>query len=170
MPLNIIMDATFFIAAGGALFAVIALIWLALTERRISRLLGGSNKKSIEDTMLRVHEDFSDFKSFRTELETYLETVEGRLKASVQSVGSVRFNPFKGTGDGGNQSFSTAFVNEHGDGVVLSGLYSRDRISVFSKALVNFSSEYELTEEEQDAISLAKEKLWKNTQHKNIRQ
>jgi hypothetical protein len=66
-------------------------------------------------------------------MEEYLTTVEKRLKKSIQGVETVRFNPFKGTGAGGNQSFSTAFVNEKGDGVVLTSMYARDRISMFAK-------------------------------------
>ncbi|NIT70429.1 DUF4446 family protein, partial [candidate division KSB1 bacterium] len=58
-------------------------------------------------------------------------------------VGTVRFNPFKGTG--GGQSFAAAFLSEHGNGVVISTLYSRERVSVFAKPIQSFASEYELT-------------------------
>ena len=69
---------------------------------------------------------------------------------------TVRFNPFKGTGAGGNQSFATALLNENGDGVVLSSLYSRERVSVYAKPVQKFSSEYELSGEEKQAIKSAK--------------
>jgi len=79
--------------------------------------------------------------------------IEKRLRKSVQSVHTVRFNPFKGTGGGGNQSFATSFLNEEGDGVVLSSIYSRDRVSIFAKPVKKHSSEYELSEEEKEAVS-----------------
>ena len=58
----------------------------------------------------------------------------------------MRFNPFKDVG--GNQSFAIAIVNEDGDGIVLSSLYSRERMSVFAKQIKKGISEVELTEEE----------------------
>ena len=81
------------------------------------------------------------------------------MKRSLQSVETVRFNPFKGSGEGGNQSFSTSFVSENGDGVVISSLYSRDRISVFSKPLSKFQSSFELTDEEKKVIEDSKKNL-----------
>jgi len=72
-------------------------------------------------------------------------------------VETIRFNPFKGNGSGGNQSFSTAFVNEEGDGVVISSLYSREHISVFAKPIKKMSSEYEMTKEEKDSLEKASE-------------
>jgi len=47
-------------------------------------------------------------------------------------------------------------LNEENDGVVLSSLYSRERMSIFAKPIKNGKSEYELTEEEQNALSKAK--------------
>jgi hypothetical protein len=68
----------------------------------------------------------------------------------------VRFNPFKGTGSGGNQSFATTFLNEENNGVVISSLYSREHTSVFSKPIKNGVSEYELSDEEKESFAEAK--------------
>jgi hypothetical protein len=88
-------------------------------------------------------------------MQEYLLTVEKRLKKSVQAVNTVRFNPFKGTGSGSNQSFSTAFLNEERNGVVISSLYSREHISVYSKPVVAGKSEYELSDEEKESLDKA---------------
>jgi hypothetical protein len=77
----------------------------------------------------------------------------------VQAVETIRFNPFKGIGEGGSQSFSTSFLSESGKGVVISSLYSRDRVSVFSKPLDKFESTFELTPEEKDVILNSKNSL-----------
>lgn len=129
------------------------------TEWRLTRLLRGKSGKNLEDVIVANAADLNRFKQFRKELEIYLETVEKRLHQSVRGVGTVRFNPFKGTGDGGNQSFASAFIDEQGNGVVLSSLYLRERISVFAKPLRDGKSEYELTGEEREAIKLAEQKL-----------
>ena len=77
----------------------------------------------------------------------------------MRGVGTVRFNPFKGTGDGGHQSFATAFLDETGNGIVLSTLYIRDRVGIYAKPLKKGRSEYELTGEERKAIEEARKQL-----------
>lgn len=134
-------------------------IWNARLESRISKFMKGKDAKSLEETVESVIKDINILRRYRTDATAYLETVENRLKGSVQCVETLRFNPFKGAGEGGNQSFATAFVNERGEGVVISSLHTRDRITVFAKPVREFSSEHELTEEERHVIQKAKERI-----------
>jgi len=143
----------FIILAAATLILLGLVIWMYFKMRRF---LIGINSGHIGDSLEYVSGGLKDLQEFRNELEKYLSEVERRLRKSVQSVHTVRFNPFKGTGAGGNQSFATAFLNEEGDGVVLSSLYSRDHVSVFSKPIKKHSSEHELSEEERQAIDIAK--------------
>ena len=119
---------------------------------KMRRFLIGIDAKNIADSLTNVGNNISDLQEFRTTLEGYLTEVERRLRKSVQAVHTVRFNPFKGTGAGGNQSFATAFLTEDGDGVIISSLYSREHVSVFSKPVKGNSSEHELSEEESEAL------------------
>lgn len=126
---------------------------------KMRRFLVGIDSKHIGDSLEFVSSNLKELQAFKSELEKYLTGVEKRLRKSVQSVHTVRFNPFKGTGGGGNQSFATAFLNEDGDGVVVSSLYSRDHVSVFSKPIKKHSSEFELSDEERLAIDRAKDEV-----------
>jgi hypothetical protein len=92
-------------------------------------------------------------------MEKYLTHVEKRLRKSIQSVHTVRFNPFKGTGGGSNQSFATTLLNEDGDGVIISSLYARDHVSIFGKPVSKHESTYELSEEEHQSLDQAKKGL-----------
>jgi len=127
----------------------------------MSRLLHGKNVDSIENSMLHIIRELNELKSYQTESEQTFEEVNKRLAKSLSGFSVLRFNPFKGTGSGGNQSFASAFLNDHGDGIVFSSLYSRDRVSIFSKAVCNYQSEFELSSEEKEAIRQAREKLSK---------
>ena len=135
---------------------IILLILVIILHLKLKKFLVGIDSKHIGDSLTYVSTNIKDLQTFRKELEVYLTDVEKRLKKSVQSVHTVRFNPFKGTGGGGNQSFATVFLNEEYDGVVLSSLYSRDHVSVFSKPIKKGASEYELSEEEKEAVKIAK--------------
>lgn len=136
---------------------LLALLELHL-EFKMKRLLKGRNAKSLEDSILSLIKDQKDMDAFRKETEMYLQKVEKRVQNSIQGVTTLRFNPFKGAG-GGNQSFATAFVNEEGDGVILSSIYSRDRMSVFAKPIEKFDSPFDLSEEEKEAIKRAQSKM-----------
>ena len=131
---------------------VILIGWIVRLEIKIHKLLKGKDAKSLEDSIVTSLENLDKLNIFQREAISYFENIERRLGRSVQAVETIRFNPFKGEGVGGNQSFSTSFINEKGDGVVLSSLYSRDRISIFSKPLEKFGSNFELTEEEKRVV------------------
>jgi hypothetical protein len=131
-------------------------IWMYLKMRRFLISVDAHN---ISDSLSHVSKNLSELQSFRGDMETYLADVEKRLKRSVQSIHTVRFNPFKGTGGGGNQSFATTLINEEGDGVVISSLYSRDHVSVFSKPIKGHASDYELSDEEVESLEHAKRGL-----------
>ncbi|TSC58945.1 MAG: hypothetical protein Greene041679_26 [Parcubacteria group bacterium Greene0416_79] len=128
------------------------------TEWRMSRLTRGKSGKSLEESVVQSASDIERFKQFRKEIETYLETVEKRLSKSIQGVATIRFDPFRGTGDGGRQSFASAFLDEQHNGVVISSIRTRERMSVFAKPIKEGVSEYELTGEEKAAIGHAVEK------------
>jgi len=138
---------------------IILLGWHIRTEIRFARILRGKDAKSLEDSIKNLGDEINDLKEFESEIEKYCTLVEKRLGRSIQSVETVRFNPFKGNGGGGNQSFAISFVNEKGDGLVLSSLHHRGGVSVFSKPLAGFKSQHELTEEEQASLDGAKAKL-----------
>jgi hypothetical protein len=140
------------------LFLILA-IWIIRIQSRLNRLVIGKGSQNIEDSLKVLLGDMKDLRQFTKEMEEYLTTVETRLKKSIQGVETVRYNPFKGTGSGGNNSFSTAFLNEKGTGVVLTSMYARDRVSMFAKPVKEFVSEYELSEEEQESITSCKAKL-----------
>lgn len=133
--------------------------YVVFLHTRLKKFLADKNANSIGDSIINLAGRADSLEKFRSNLEEYLVSVEHRLKKSVQAVHTVRFNPFKASGGGGNQSFATAFINETGDGVVISSLYSRDNVSIFGKPVKNHTSEYELSDEEKEAIKRAKEGL-----------
>lgn len=150
----------YYIIGGAALITIIVLIILVVRlHLRLSKFLAGSDVKNLDESLIKINTSVADLQTFKTELEKYLVTAEKRLRRSIQAVSTVRFNPFKGTGSGGNQSFATTFLNEEGDGVVVSSLYSREHISIFSKPIKSHTSEYELSEEEQSALSAAEKNI-----------
>lgn len=140
------------------LLAVVCLsvAWIIHLEIRIRRMTRGATGGSLEDAMNIIDRDLRALSQFQKDMEEYLTGVETRVRKSVQGVGTIRFNAFEGTGEGGQQSFATAFLNEEGDGVVVSSIRARDRVGIYAKPIAKYVSDYELTEEERGAIAKAR--------------
>jgi len=141
------------------LILIATIVWIVLLNRRINCLLGGNKASTIEESTKLIGKRLVELEKFQTETIRYLRVMETRIRRSLQTSETIRFNPFKGSGAGGNQSFATTLINENGDGVVLSSLYSRDRISMFSKPIKEFKPVYDLSEEEKEALDTATKKI-----------
>jgi len=144
------------VLVGSIVLIVLLIAWIIFLEVRITRLTRGKSGADLEDTLRLVEKDIKSLSEFQTDMEEYLLDVERRLKRSAQGMSTIRFNAFEGTGDGGQQSFASAFLNEHGDGVVLSSIRARDRVGIYAKPIKKYKSEFELTKEEKQAIAEAK--------------
>jgi hypothetical protein len=138
---------------------IILLVIIYRLNKKIDTFIIGSSSVNLDDSIKSIIESLKENDRFQKDMEVYLTSVEKRLRKSIQAISTVRFNPFKGTGSGSNQSFATVFLNEEKDGVVISSLYSREHISVYSKPIVKGSSEYELSDEEKESLVKAKEGL-----------
>jgi len=144
-----------------ALVIIILFIWVIWLQNKLGKLLVGKSK-NLDESLSLITKEITDLKKFQSTAETTFSNHDTRLKKTVSGVETVRFNPFKGDGSGGNQSFATAFLNEKKNGVIISSMYSRDHISVFSKPIKNLISEQgELTIEEREAMNKAQDSIKK---------
>jgi hypothetical protein len=144
--------------AGVAIIILLLLFWIIRLEIKLRKLLGKRNG-TLDDAIDTLRKDADYMKNYSEKATERLNLIEKRLKKTISGNETVRFNPFKGDGSGSNQSFATALVDSEGDGVVISSMYSRDHVSVFSKPVKNLRSEYELSVEEKTALQKAKESI-----------
>ncbi len=136
------------------LLGVVSVIWLITLEIRLKRFFRGKRGSDLEDTIIALGNTGLDLSRKLGIAQNQLADLNNRVKKSVNGVELIRFNPFKDAGS--NQSFAVALLNEEGDGVVFSSLYSRERVSVFAKALKDGVSEQELTQEEKTVVAKAR--------------
>jgi hypothetical protein len=123
-------------------------------SRRLDAVTRGSEGRSLEGVLdshlQRVYNVARD-----------VETIQARAKAldvrgrkAVQRVGLVRFNAFEDTAS--NQSFALALLDGDEDGLVLSSLHSRQATRVYAKSISAGRSDGPLSEEEAEAVKLAR--------------
>lgn len=152
--MNIKLQIAFFVFAGIAI--LVELFWIVKTENRLKKFFMGKKAKDLEDTIDILEKDIVILKTAKETAEKELSVINAKLKKSIRGVETIRFNPFPDQGS--NQSFAIGILNEEKDGVVISSLYSRERMSIFAKPIKNGKSEYELSEEEKEAVKKAEVK------------
>lgn len=132
-------------------FARIA--YIKKQNRNLKQILTLSDGESIETSLLKTIE-FTDRAKVELEgMEAKIEDVRNTLSKSVQNIGFIRYNAF---GDvGSDLSFSVALLDEKLNGVVITNIYGRDDSNVYAKPVINGTSEYKLSVEEEHAIDRA---------------
>jgi hypothetical protein len=133
---------------------LIGAVWIFITEKRLKRFFLGKKAKDLEDTILILETEIKNLSKARENFEKELSVMNSKLKKSIRGLEVIRFNPFPDQGS--NQSFAIGMLNEENDGLVISSLYSRDRMSVFAKPIKSGQSLYELSAEEKEALEKAK--------------
>ena len=104
----------------------------------------------IPENLGEILERFQRLDERIEKLSRKLDELELKGRKHIQKIGVVRFNPFKDVG--GNQSFSVAILDEDDNGVVVTGLYSREGNRIYAKPIKNGNSSFQLSEEELRAI------------------
>src|SRR3989339_1488277 len=150
--MNTKLEIAFFVLAGIAI--LLGAVWIIITEKRLKRFFLGKKAKDLEDTIVVLEQEIAKLNKAKDNIEKEITEINGKLKKSIRGLETIRFNPFPDQGS--NQSFAVGMVNEDGDGVVFSSLYSRERMSIFAKPIKNGKSEYELTTEEKEVLKKAK--------------
>ena len=152
------MNFNLYTLAGVAVIILLLLFWIIRLEITLRKLLKGK-AGTLDDVLSDMRSNIEYLKKYSEGATKHFDIIDAKMKKTISGNETVRFNPWKGDGSGSNQSFATALVNSEGDGVVISSLYSRDHISVFSKPVKGMKSEYELSAEEKTALQKAKESI-----------
>lgn len=150
--MNIKLEVAFFVLT--AIAILMGAVWVIITEKRLKRFFLGKKAKDLEDTINILEAEINKLNNAKEEIEKNITSINSKLKKSIRGLETIRFNPFKDQGS--NQSFAIGMLNEENDGLVISSLYSRERMSIFAKPIKNGKSEYELTTEEKEALQKAK--------------
>lgn len=152
------MFSTTYIAIGILVILVIILIIHAFVlERKLRSLFQGQKAKSLESVIHDMQSRLNAHNAHAVKNTNDIHNLAERLKTRIRNVSTLRFKPFEDAGS--NQSFAIAIMDDNQDGVILSSLYTRERMSVFAKPIKNGKSEYELTSEERNVLESSKQEI-----------
>lgn len=119
------------------------LIWQLILTFLFVKVLN-RHKKLIELERVELE------RSLITKLNERINSLEKKELDHIQKVNLLRFNPFNETG--GDNSFTLCLLNAKLDGVVLTGLHTREKTRIYAKEIKNGKSKFELSSEEKKVI------------------
>ena len=155
--MNTKLEIIFFVLTGiSIVFIILGAFWVISTEKRLNRFFLGKKAKDLEDTIAILEQNINRLNKAKEDIEKEISLINNKIKKSIRGLETIRFNPFPDQGS--NQSFAIGMLDEEGDGLVISSLYSRERMSVFAKPIKKGVSEYELSKEEKEALKKAEVK------------
>ena len=124
-----------------ALVVALAALGVALASRRSTR--STPDEVSASDLPQDTHA-----------LRREVAALKAESAQTMRHVAVVRYDAFTDTG--GQLSWSVALLDDHGSGVVLSSIQGRNESRSYAKSIDAWSSETQLSPEEEDAISHAR--------------
>ena len=132
---------------------VVALVRQSGMRRQYSILQGKDGTDSFVTAVARKTEQVEALRDEVDRLSAVLDVARTDLAEAVRHVSVVRYDAF---GDmGGRMSFSAAFLDDAGDGVVLTTIHARTESRTYMKSIIEGRSELLLSPEEQQAVDSA---------------
>jgi len=134
------------------LFFIIQLMIINKLKKKINAIPQVEASTLFEGKITDLKKELASLEQKNSSLSEALESILPKV-ASIKKTSLVRYNPFRDAGVGGLQSFSTALMDENGDGLVVSNLYSRTMTRVTAKEIKAWKPvDQELSPEEKQAI------------------
>ena len=148
------MIPTIYLIGGLSLWLLVITILLARMLIHYRHLTSDVSKKDLISSLNQLisisERNSKDIESLSDKLNA--EIAEN--KKHIQRLGFKRYNPFTDTG--GDQSFTAAFLDDLGDGIMISSLHSRENTRLYAKKVDGGKvTTQTLSSEEQEVIKQA---------------
>lgn len=121
---------------------------------KYNNLMVGAGDVSIEQLLEKCIEKVNDVTTKNREIENEINSIERNLLQCFQKLGVIRYNAFDNVGS--DLSFSIALLDNNDNGLVISGIYSRESSSTYAKPILVGKSKYSLSAEEIQVLEIAK--------------
>lgn len=148
------------IGAVVAVVAVLLLIWVSISLRRVRRaqkIVMGASERDVVAHASALQNEFIALRDWIDEASTQLDErmalLERRADGAISHTAMLRYDAFGAMS--GKQSSSVALLDEHRNGVILSAITHRSHSHLYVKQLINGKSDIELSPEEQHVVELA---------------
>jgi hypothetical protein len=134
---------------------IVNIVQISKLKKRYKIFMSGKNAKTLEDTLIKRLDQVDTLIAANSANEKNIKKLFSNMKFTFQKVGLVKYDALHEMG--GKLSFSLALLNETNDGFIMNAVHSREGCYTYVKEIVDGNSIIVLSEEEQEALDMAKE-------------
>ena len=142
------------VAGVALIIAVVALVQLRRVRKNLLLARGRDGEASFIEAVAQHVRHTQELQSDVEKVHTQLAIAQRDISAALRHVSVVRFDAF---GDmGGRLSFTTALLDDNGDGLLLTSIHGHTESRMYLKTVVNRKVDGRISPEEEEAIAHAK--------------
>lgn len=155
----IINNLSYMVGILGILVIVMYLLLIHLfynlnyMKKRYKKMMTGVDGANLERMMIGCIDSTKAVADENAKLWEENKAIKELLSKALTKVSIVRFRAFEDMGS--DLSYAVAMLDSHNNGVVLSSIFAREDSRSYAKPIVNGTSTYPMTSEEEDALRQA---------------
>ena len=135
------------------ILVIVALAKIGKLNRKYDYFMQGKDAETLEDVILDLIDEIRSLKAEDRANKDSMRTLNRNSRASLQKVGIVKYNAFKGMG--GNLSSVVALLDYTNSGFVLNSVHSREGCYLYLKRVDMGQTDGPLGNEEKEAVEQA---------------
>jgi len=143
-----------------SIFAVLFIVMFIILFNFIGKykkfMNGVKGNKNIEELLIEYVNEINMIKNKTNEIENRLIYLENNIKSCFQKIGVERYNALPDMGN--NMSYSVAILDKNNDGVIFTGIFTREYSQNYAKPVIDGKTDRVLSDEERKALKVAIEK------------
>lgn len=148
------LEIAFGLGAVSFVLVVVLFIRQQLLISKYKKFMKGLGETDVEQVMQQYAADLLALRTYvENKTDVRVQVLEKKMKTSLRNTGMMCYNAFEHMGN--MMSFSVAMLDDDKNGVVLTGIYSRDSSYVYAKLITNGQSDKELSKEEKEVLGKA---------------
>ena len=121
-----------------------------LLQKRFKRIFKDKNNNSLEGVISDQVKKMSFLEKKTGEMLAEIQNIKESSRKMIQKANIKRYNPFQELGS--DQSFTISLLDGNNNGLLVTGLHSREGVRVYAKPVEKGTSRYKLSNEEQEIL------------------
>lgn len=126
---------------------------LSYMRRRYKKMMTGVDGANLERMVIGCLDNTKAVIDDNAKLRAEQQAIKDLLGVALTKVAVVRFSAFEDMG--GDLSYAVAMLDSHNNGLVMSGIFAREDSRSYVKPIIDGTSSYILTGEEEQALKEA---------------
>ncbi len=133
---------------------IVNLVSISKLKKKYQTFMGGADARTLEQTIADRLDAIDGLIVSNQENKKNISLLTDQIKLTFQKVGMVKYDAFQEMG--GKLSFSLCLLNERNDGFIINAMHSREGCYTYIKEIIAGNCVILLSEEEKEALEMAK--------------